>query len=383
MFAICEPAVFSLEANETKQITITLTVPRDMPSGGHEKTQLRFTANGETDTAFVLTLYTMSALSHPYIYHDQEGWRSAARRGQTLPQVKQSYDTYLKDANAWEITLPEEGKPYCYATQQEHFFMSCAYAYAMTGEKRYAEKIASFFRLFAPVYLIRQRGCSQSYVQEGHFFQHLAISYDIIHDAGVLTEKEHKQIEACFRFYMEVLDQHLKNGHTSNWLLSEITGALYCAFALQDPERIHRFAFGNGGTQQQLIRGTFNDGKQFDSSYDRGEPLEFVCGTGMMIPGFDKAVADMEVGQIVDVHLMPEEAYGPSDPEAIITIEIAQLPGSENLEEGQRVYLRNMMGQPFPVTVTAKDDVHITLDANHEMAGKELNFRIELLEVTD
>ena len=128
MFAVCEPSVFLLEANETKQVTITLTVPRDMPAGGHEKTQLRFTANGETDTAAVLTLYTMSALSHPCIYHDQQGWRSAARRGQTLPQFKQSYDTYLKDANAWEITPPEKGKPYCYATQQEHFFMSCAYA---------------------------------------------------------------------------------------------------------------------------------------------------------------------------------------------------------------------------------------------------------------
>jgi FKBP-type peptidyl-prolyl cis-trans isomerase 2 len=130
-------------------------------------------------------------------------------------------------------------------------------------------------------------------------------------------------------------------------------------------------------------RGTFDDGTQFDSSYDRGEPLAFVCGAGMMIKGFDKAVADMEVGQIIDVHLMPEEAYGPTDPEAIITIEIAQLPGSENLSVGERVYLRNMMGQPFPVTVTAKDDVNITLDANHEMAGKELNFRIELLEVTE
>ena len=128
-------------------------------------------------------------------------------------------------------------------------------------------------------------------------------------------------------------------------------------------------------------RGTFDDGTQFDSSYDRGEPLVFVCGAGMMIKGFDKAVADMEVGQIADVHLMPEEAYGQSDPDAIITIEIAQLPGSENLNVGERVYLRNMMGQPFPVTVTAKDDTNITLDANHEMAGKELNFRIELVEV--
>ena len=130
-------------------------------------------------------------------------------------------------------------------------------------------------------------------------------------------------------------------------------------------------------------KGTFDDGTQFDSSYDRGEPLAFVCGTGMMIRGFDKAVAEMEVGQVVDIHLMPEEAYGEADPEAIVTIGIEQLPGSENLSVGDRVMLRSINGQPFPVTVTAKDDTHITLDANHEMAGKELNFRIELLEVQE
>ena len=101
----------------------------------------------------------------------------------------------------------------------------------------------------------------------------------------------------------------------------------------------------------------------------------------MMIRGFDQAVADMEVGQTVDIHLMPEEAYGEADPEAIVTIGIEQLPGSENLSVGDRVMLRSYTGSPFPVTVTAKDDTTITLDANHEMAGKELNFRIELLEV--
>ena len=84
-------------------------------------------------------------------------------------------------------------------------------------------------------------------------------------------------------------------------------------------------------------RGTFNDGTQFDSSYDRGEPLEFVCGAGMMIHGFDAAVADMEVGQIVDVHLMPEEAYGQPDPRAVFTLEIDQLPGAEDLTVGEQV----------------------------------------------
>ena len=136
-----------------------------------------------------------------------------------------------------------------------------------------------------------------------------------------------------------------------------------------------------GKTCRTHYRGTFNDGTQFDSSYDRGEPLEFVCGAGQMIKGFDAAVADMEVGQVIDVHLMPEEAYGQPNPEAIFTLEIAQLPGSEDLTVGQQVYLSNQFGQPFPVKVTAKEEKTITFDANHEMAGKELNFRIELVEV--
>lgn len=151
---------------------------------------------------------------------------------------------------------------------------------------------------------------------------------------------------------------------------------------------------GGCGSQPQIImegrnagklcrahyRGTLNDGTQFDSSYDRGQPLEFICGVGQMIKGFDAAVVNMEPGQSVDVHLMPEEAYGMPDPDAVFTVEIAQLPGAENLEVGQQVYLSNQFGQPFPVKVTAKDETNITFDANHDMAGKELNFHIELLE---
>lgn len=136
-----------------------------------------------------------------------------------------------------------------------------------------------------------------------------------------------------------------------------------------------------GKTCRMHYRGTFNDGTQFDSSYDRGEPLEFVCGAGMMIKGFDAAVADMDVGQVVDIHLTPAEAYGKVDPAAIFTVETARLPGAEELTVGQRVYLQDQYGRPIPVAVAAKDEKTITFDANHEMAGKELNFRIELVEV--
>ena len=136
-----------------------------------------------------------------------------------------------------------------------------------------------------------------------------------------------------------------------------------------------------GKTVRTHYRGTFNDGAQFDSSYDRGEPLEFVCGAGMMIPGFDAAVAEMEVGEIREVHLMPSEAYGERDPQAILTFELEKLPGSEALSVGEKAYLQNQYGQPFPVKVVGKDEKTISFDANHEIAGKELNFTIELVEV--
>ncbi len=138
-----------------------------------------------------------------------------------------------------------------------------------------------------------------------------------------------------------------------------------------------------GKTCRTHYRGTFNDGTQFDSSYDRGEPLEFVCGAGMMIRGYDAAVANMEVGETVEIHLMPGEAYGEINPDAIFTAEIENMPGAEEVEVGQQVFLQNMYGRPVPVKIIAKDEKTITFDANHEMAGKELNFTIELVEVRE
>lgn len=130
-------------------------------------------------------------------------------------------------------------------------------------------------------------------------------------------------------------------------------------------------------------RGTLDDGSVFDSSYDRNEPLEFTCMAGQMIAGFDQAVRDMEVGQVTDVRLPPEEAYGPHRDDLVQTLNFEQLPGAKELSVGDRVMLTSPTGQPFPATVVDKDEKTITFDLNHEMAGKTLNFRIELLEVED
>ena len=128
-------------------------------------------------------------------------------------------------------------------------------------------------------------------------------------------------------------------------------------------------------------RGTLDDGTQFDSSYDRGEPLEFTCGAGQMIKGFDAAVADMEVGEVKEIHLMPEEAYGMPDPKMVITFPAEQVPNIEQIEKGMKLFLSTPSGMPVPAVVIDVTSEAVTLDANHELAGKDLNFDIELVEV--
>ena len=102
-----------------------------------------------------------------------------------------------------------------------------------------------------------------------------------------------------------------------------------------------------------------------------------------MIKGFDEAVREMEVGQVVDVRLEPAEAYGERDERLIQTVPVSAMPGAETLSAGDRVMLASPTGQPFPATVASVEDGNITFDMNHEMAGKALNFNIELLEVEE
>ncbi len=139
---------------------------------------------------------------------------------------------------------------------------------------------------------------------------------------------------------------------------------------------------GNAGKKVKVhYVGTLDDGTKFDSSRDRNEPLAFTCMAGQMIKGFDAAVNEMSVGETRRVHIPAAEAYGERREGLVQTLPVAMMPGAEQLSVGQHVTLSSPTGHPFPAVVAAKDDANITFDLNHEMAGKDLNFEIELLEV--
>ncbi len=126
--------------------------------------------------------------------------------------------------------------------------------------------------------------------------------------------------------------------------------------------------------------GKLEDGSVFDTSVSRA-PLGFTLGDGNMIKGFDSAVYGMEIGDKKTVTIPAAEAYGERREDMMIDVPVAQVPADINPEVGMTLQLQGANGQPMPVVVTQVDEEKITLDANHQLAGKDLIFDIELVKI--
>jgi peptidylprolyl isomerase len=125
--------------------------------------------------------------------------------------------------------------------------------------------------------------------------------------------------------------------------------------------------------------GTLGDGSTFDSSAGR-EPLEFTVGSGQVIPGFESAVSGMRPGDERTITIPAAEAYGAHRDELVIEVERARLPNDLDPAVGQQLQL-SQEGQSFMVRVTGVNAEHITLDANHPLAGEDLTFQLQLVEI--
>jgi peptidylprolyl isomerase len=134
--------------------------------------------------------------------------------------------------------------------------------------------------------------------------------------------------------------------------------------------------------------GRLDDGTVFDSSEcseddcgcDHG-PMEFVIGGGQVIPGFDKGVLGLEIGESKTLHIPVDEAYGERIEEMVATVPRADLPAELTPEVGQQLEVTQEDGQVFQVLITEVDADSITIDANHPLAGQALNFDVRLVEI--
>ena len=134
-----------------------------------------------------------------------------------------------------------------------------------------------------------------------------------------------------------------------------------------------------GDTVSVHYIGTFNDGTEFDRSRE-GSPLKFKVGSGMVIPGFDKAVIGHEVGDKFSVNIPAAEAYGEKQEHLLFPVPMDQVPATIKPEVGMRLHVGTNQGE-LEVVISEVTDTHIVLDANHPMAGKDLNFALEVVAV--
>ena len=138
-----------------------------------------------------------------------------------------------------------------------------------------------------------------------------------------------------------------------------------------------------GDTVKVHYHGKLTDGTVFDSSIEaEREPLEFEVGGGMVIPGFDTGVTGMTVGEKKTILIPCDEAYGPKQEEMIMEFPKDRFPDDMNPEVGMQLNMSNGQGQNFPVVIVEVRDEVVILDANHPLAGEDLTFDLELVEIS-
>ena len=134
----------------------------------------------------------------------------------------------------------------------------------------------------------------------------------------------------------------------------------------------------DGDTVKVHYTGKLDNGEVFDTSR---EPFEFKIGDQAVIPGFEKGVLGMGVGDTKAIEILPEDAYGAKKEELVVEVQKSELPEDITPSVGQRLQFRQQDGNPIVLTITDMNEDNITLDANHPLAGYTLFFDVELLEI--
>jgi FKBP-type peptidyl-prolyl cis-trans isomerase 2 len=138
-----------------------------------------------------------------------------------------------------------------------------------------------------------------------------------------------------------------------------------------------------GNNVKVHYRGTFEDGREFDNSRQRGDPISFLLGAGKVIPGFETAVEGMTTSEKKTITLPPEQAYGPLNPEAVIEVPKERFPEEFVFVKDGFVRSFGKNGRPVFGKITDIKDASVVLDVNHPLAGKQLTFELELVQVED
>lgn len=267
MKAAVAPTRVELAAGETARVVMRVSVPEGIPPGGNEPQTLRAAPGG------TLKFITARSLPHPNILFTKEGWDAIRAKCDKYEWAGQQRNDTVARAERWTVpgvrnpNNPQRGD-WLFATQTETDFMAAGIAYQLTGERKYAEKVRTFLlRLSDPKngFPVTRRACNQASVQEGHYFQHIAETYDLVLPSGVFTEADRAQIAETLHLFIGE-ERDLGSDNISNWCVSWNGGALMCALVVQDLGAADWVLNTPGGVLDQFRRGTLDDGWWYECS---------------------------------------------------------------------------------------------------------------------
>lgn len=346
------PARLQLAPGETRQVEVSVLIPPGIPAGGREKQTLRILPSANPSAAQTVTFTTLRTMPRPLTIHTAEGWKAVREKAAKYDWAKERKERYIRDAEQWIVParpaymLSEDGIPCICATTQEHGLMNAAIAWQLTGNREYARKAKQFLLMISDYktgFPLTRKASNQASVQEGHFFQHLAQAYDLILDAGVLTEDECKQIEHTFRLYIDLFLRYKSPGG-ANWAVSQLTGVFFCALAMQDFNLVDEVLYAPSCLIDKFRTYTMPDGWWYECtvSYNLWVASEYIQ-IGLALEPFGYSLLTEKFP--VDYNLTPEY-------DKMGTNERAD---QRNLHHGHSFRIRGPIHQPY-VTIKMMSD---------------------------
>ena len=320
MAATVEPAELTVPAGGAATCAVRVALSGRVPRGGREKQVLLASANGRPAVSMSLT--TARDVEHPYLLHTAARWAEVRAKVKDHDWARRAADETIAQAAKWTVpetalkrNVPDDGMgEWLFQTAVEKDLLAAATAWQLTGDKAHAEKVALFLRRLSDPqrgYPRTLRGCSQGMVQEGHFLMHVMQCYDAILAAGVLTAADRAQIETTMRLYLEMADFQAGTGNVSNWLLSELSGALFGSMMIGDWERAERFYSGPCGVLDQYGNGVMDDGWWYECAISYNSWMAEL-GTGMALAvepwGLNLRTMRIPSGASPNFGLMPWQA---------------------------------------------------------------------------
>jgi hypothetical protein len=278
MAASVNPAQVRLAPGATATCIVSVQVPKEgVPPGGHESQTLLACGNGSVPLA-TLEFITARDVPRPSILHTPEGWAEVRAKVAKYDWAKKAQDEFVKAADAWQV--PEASVPsttpstegdhaYVFKVAEYKTLYKTTVAWELTGNKAYAEKIALFLRRLADEktgYPSSFASMDQGAPQEGENWQNVAIAYDAILDAGVLSDDDRRSIDHTMRLYMETFESALTVGNDGNWNVAATTACLFSALAMGDLSATNRYLYGPSGFTDYVTKGIMDDGWWWECS---------------------------------------------------------------------------------------------------------------------